>query len=112
MERSTREPDSELTAEVHADAYHRVVEAARLGPVDAFGSSGGGMCALHWVAAHPEDVRILVSHEPPLVALLEDHEIAIKVNAGIVDTYQREGYARPGDGKVPSTGDAPEFAVR
>jgi FAD-dependent urate hydroxylase len=46
MERSTREPGSELTAEVHAEDYHRVVEAAGLGPVDAFGSSGGGMCGL------------------------------------------------------------------
>src|ERR671910_3568006 len=92
MERSTREPDSELTAEVHAEDYHRVIEATRLGPVDAFGSSGGGMCALHWVVAHPEDVRTLVSHEPPLVALLEDREMAIKVNADIVDTYQREGF--------------------
>jgi pimeloyl-ACP methyl ester carboxylesterase len=92
MERSTREPGRQLTAEVHADDYHRVIEATRLGPVDAFGSSGGGMCALHWVVAHPEDLRTLVSHEPPLVALLEDREIAIKVNADIVDTYQREGF--------------------
>jgi pimeloyl-ACP methyl ester carboxylesterase len=91
-ERSTREPDSELTAQVHADDYHRVIEAAGVGPVDAIGSSGGGMCALHWVVAHPEDVRTLVSHEPPLVALLEDRAMAIKVNADIVDTYQREGY--------------------
>jgi pimeloyl-ACP methyl ester carboxylesterase len=92
MERSTRDPDSELTAQVHADDYHRVIDAAGVGPVDAFGSSGGGMCALHWVIAHPEDVRTLVSHEPPLVALLEDREMAAKVNADIVDTYQREGF--------------------
>lgn len=92
MERSTRVPDSELTAQVHAEDYHRVVEAAGVGPVDAFGSSGGGMCALQWVIAHPEDVRTLVSHEPPLVALLEDREMAAKVNADIVDTYQREGF--------------------
>jgi pimeloyl-ACP methyl ester carboxylesterase len=92
MERSTREPEAELTAEVHADDYHRVVEAAGLGPVDAFGSSGGAMCALAWVVAHPADVATLVAHEPPLVALLEDHEMAIKANADIVDTYQREGF--------------------
>src|SRR5690242_21871515 len=49
MERSTREPGSQLTAEVHAEDYHRVVEAVGLGSVDAFGSSGGGMCGLHWV---------------------------------------------------------------
>ena len=60
--------------------------------MDAFGSSGGGMCALHWVVAHAEDVHTLVSHEPPLVTLLEDREMAIKVNADIVDTYQRDGF--------------------
>lgn len=92
MERSTREPGSELTAEVHADDYHRVLEAAGLGPVDAFGSSGGAMCALHWIVVDPEDVHTLISHEPPLVVLLEDREMAIKVNADIVDTYQRAGY--------------------
>lgn len=92
MERSTRDPDSELTVEVHAEDYHRVVEAAGFGPVDAFGSSGGAMCALHWVVAHPEDVRTLVAHEPPLLTLLEDREMAIKANADIVDTYQREGF--------------------
>src|SRR5919197_3249988 len=92
MERSSREPGSELTVEVHADDYHRVVEAVGLGPVDAFGSSGGGMCGLHWVVAHPEDVRTFVSHEPPVTTLLEDGQMAIKVNADIVDTSQRSGF--------------------
>src|SRR3984893_7908921 len=57
MERSSREPGSEVTVEVHAEDDHRVVEAVRLGSVDAFGSSGGGMCGLHWVLAPPEDLR-------------------------------------------------------
>jgi pimeloyl-ACP methyl ester carboxylesterase len=92
MERSSREPGSELTVEMHAEDYHRVVEATALGPVDAFGSSGGGMCGLHWVVAHPQDVRTFVSHEPPVTTLLEDGQMAIKVNADIVDTYQREGF--------------------
>jgi pimeloyl-ACP methyl ester carboxylesterase len=92
MDRSTRAPGGELTAETHAEDYHRVIEAAGLGPVDAFGSSGGGMCALHWVVAHPDDVSTLVSHEPPLVSLLEDREMAIKVQADIVETYKRVGF--------------------
>jgi pimeloyl-ACP methyl ester carboxylesterase len=92
MERSTREPGSEVTVEVHAEDYHRVVEAVGLGSVDAFGSSGGGMCGLHWVVAHPEDVRTFVSHEPPVIALLEDSQMAMKVNADIVETYQRDGF--------------------
>jgi pimeloyl-ACP methyl ester carboxylesterase len=92
MERSTRTPGDKLTAETHAEDYHRVIEAAGLGPVDAFGSSGGGMCALHWVVAHPEDLYTLVSHEPPLLSRLEDREMAIKVTADIVATYQRDGF--------------------
>ena len=92
MERSTRAPGSELTVEVHAEDYHRVVQAAGLGQVDAFGSSGGGMCGLHWVVAHPDDVHTFVSHEPPVLTLLEDREMATRVNADIVDTYQRDGF--------------------
>jgi pimeloyl-ACP methyl ester carboxylesterase len=92
MDRSTREPGSRLTVEVHAEDYHRVVEAAGIGPVDAFGSSGGGMCGLHWVVAHPEDLHTLISHEPPVITLLEDSQMAIKANADIVDTYQRDGF--------------------
>ncbi len=92
MERSTREPGTEITVEVHAEDYHRVVEAAALGPVDAFGSSGGGMCGLHWVVAHPHDVHTFVSHEAPVLTLLEDGDVAAAVNADIVATYQREGF--------------------
>jgi pimeloyl-ACP methyl ester carboxylesterase len=92
MDRSTRVPGSELTAKTHAEDYHRVIDAVGGGPVDAFGSSGGGMCALHWIVAHPEDVHTLVAHEPPLLTLLEDREMAIKVNADIVATYQRSGF--------------------
>ena len=92
MGRSTRAPGSELTAQTHAEDYHRVIDATGLAPVNAFGSSGGGMCALHWIVAHPGDVHMLVSHEPPLVTLLDDREIAIRVFADIVDTYERAGY--------------------
>lgn len=92
MERSELLDDGEVTVEIHGDDFHRVVEATGLGPVDVFGSSGGAMAALPWVIAHPDEVRTLVAHEPPLSALLEDSEMALKVNADIVETYQRDGY--------------------
>jgi pimeloyl-ACP methyl ester carboxylesterase len=81
-----------VTAELHAEDMHRVVEATGLGPVDAFGSSGGGAFALAWVVAHPEDVRTLVSHEPPLITLLEDRDVALRVQTDIIETYQRDGF--------------------
>jgi pimeloyl-ACP methyl ester carboxylesterase len=91
-ERSTLGLDGEVTVEGHADDLHRVVEATGSGPVDVFASSGGAVNALCWVVDHPGDVRTLVAHEPPLVTLLEDRETALKVNADILDTYQRRGY--------------------
>ncbi|HEX6417531.1 MAG TPA: alpha/beta fold hydrolase [Acidimicrobiales bacterium] len=91
-ERSRLAPDGRVTPELHADDLHRVVEATGLGPVDVFGSSGGGAFALAWIVDHPDDVRTLVSHEPPLVTLLEDRDVALRVQADIVDTYKREGF--------------------
>jgi pimeloyl-ACP methyl ester carboxylesterase len=91
-ERSTLTPDGQVTAELHAEDLHCIVEATGLAPVDAFGSSGGGAFALGWIVEHPGDVRTLVSHEPPLVTLLEDHDVAQQVQLDILETYQRDGY--------------------
>ena len=91
-ERSRLTADGRVTVEIHAEDLHRIVESTGLGPVDAFGSSGGGAFALAWVVDHPDDVRTLVSHEPPLVTLLEDRDVALRVQADIVETYQRDGY--------------------
>jgi hypothetical protein len=50
------------------------------------------MCGLHWVVAHPDDVHTFVAHEPPLITLLEDRDMAIRVNADIVATYEQRGF--------------------
>ncbi|MGA8046247.1 MAG: alpha/beta fold hydrolase [Dermatophilaceae bacterium] len=91
-ERSTLATGGTVTGEVHGEDMHAVVEAVGLGPVDAFGSSGGAAFALHWIVTFPGDVRTLVAHEPPLSTILEDAHITARVNEDIVATYQREGY--------------------
>ncbi len=91
-ERSELSPEGTVTGELHGEDMHRVVAAAGLGQVDAFGSSGGGAFALHWIAKHPDDVHVLVAHEPPLSTILEDRETAIRVTHDIVQTYDEEGY--------------------
>ena len=90
-ERSTK-PDmtSQSTPDEHADDLHRVIEAVG-GPVDLFASSGGAVNALALVARHPGDVRTLVAHEPPLAALLPDHENAKAAARAVSDSYQRGG---------------------
>src|SRR5690606_1270663 len=56
-----------------------------------FASSGGAVNALALVARHPEQVRTLVAHEPPLAALLPDRERALAAVVHIRETYDREG---------------------
>ena len=91
-ERSTK-PDmtSQSTPEEHADDIHRIIQEVG-GPVDLFASSGGAVNALALVTAHPEDVRTLVAHEPPLASILPDAEHAKAAARAVGDTYQRSGF--------------------
>jgi pimeloyl-ACP methyl ester carboxylesterase len=91
-ERSTK-PDmtSESTPDEHADDLHRVIQEVG-GPVDLFASSGGVVSALALVARHPEDVRTLVAHEPPLATVLPDRENAEAAARAVHETYQRGGF--------------------
>jgi pimeloyl-ACP methyl ester carboxylesterase len=93
VERSTKaDPATQSTPEQHADDLHRIITALGAGPVDLFASSGGAVNALALVARHPEDVRMLVAHEPPLAAILPDREDALAVCRAIGDTYQQRGF--------------------
>lgn len=91
-ERSIKDdPTTESNPAQHADDLHRIIEAVG-GPVDLFASSGGAVNALALVAKHPDDVRTLVAHEPPLASVLPDSENAKAVVRSIRDTYQRGGF--------------------
>src|SRR6476619_5362587 len=90
-DRSKLEEGAEVSYEVHGEDVHRVVKATGLGPVDVFASSGGAVAALPWLLAHPDEVGTVVAHEPPLSALLEDHEMLDRVVADIAATYREKG---------------------
>ncbi len=93
VERSTKaDPASQSTPEQHADDLHRIIAALDAGPVDLFASSGGAVNALALVAKHPEQVRTLVAHEPPLASILPDREGAMAVTEAVHDTYMRSGF--------------------
>jgi pimeloyl-ACP methyl ester carboxylesterase len=92
VERSRRTDGAATsTPEEHADDLHRLIAVLDAGPIDLFASSGGAVNALALVARHPEQVRILVAHEPPAAALLPDRESALAANRDIHETYQRSG---------------------
>jgi uncharacterized protein YndB with AHSA1/START domain/pimeloyl-ACP methyl ester carboxylesterase len=92
-DRSTKEdPTSPSTPEQHADDLRRLIDALHAGPVDVFASSGGAVNALALVARHPEHVRTLVAHEPPLCDVLPDREAALAAAKDVQDTYMRSGF--------------------
>ena len=83
VERSTKtDPSSESTPEQHADDLHRIIDELGAGPVDLFASSGGAVNALALVAKHPDQVRTLVAHEPPLASILPDREARWRPSRG------------------------------
>jgi pimeloyl-ACP methyl ester carboxylesterase len=92
-ERSQKtDPMSPSTPDDHANDLHRLIEAIGGGPVDLFASSGGAVNALALVAKHPEDVRTLVAHEPPLASILPDREHALAAARAVYETYDQSGW--------------------
>ncbi|GAA5201125.1 alpha/beta hydrolase [Microbacterium jejuense] len=82
---------ADITVEQHAADLHRVIAALEAGPVDAFGSSGGAVNLLALLAAHPDDVRIAVVHEPPLAENLPDGATVLAAVADMKRTYAAQG---------------------
>lgn len=77
---------------VQAGDVHAIIEALGAGPVEMFASSGGAVTALALVAAHPDDVTVLVAHEPPLVHVLPDADAAARAVAGFRQAYATSGW--------------------
>jgi pimeloyl-ACP methyl ester carboxylesterase len=92
---SSREDTSEdVTPAQQADDVHRLLSALGGGPADVLGSSGGALLGLALVTAHPDQLRTLVAHEPPLVELLADAARLRAEIQNIYDTYRVEGPRR------------------
>jgi pimeloyl-ACP methyl ester carboxylesterase len=57
-------------------------------PAFVFGSSGGALTGLDLIARHPDRVRRLVAHEPPLTYLLDE-----PVDERVMAVYREQGAA-------------------
>jgi clorobiocin/coumermycin A biosynthesis protein CloN7/CouN7 len=116
---SSREDTAQdVTPEQQADDVHRLLSALGGQPTDVFGSSGGAVVGLALVTAHPDQVRTLVAHEPPVIGLLPDSAQVRAQIEGIYDTYRAEGaekamqkfMAHAGLGEAPGQeADAPRW---
>jgi pimeloyl-ACP methyl ester carboxylesterase len=111
-DRSTKaDPATESSPEQHADDISRVIAAVTDQPIDLFASSGGAVNALALVARHPEQVRLVVAHEPPLASQLPDREAAKAVVRAVADTYQRSGWGAGMAHFIAATSHKGEFPV-
>jgi pimeloyl-ACP methyl ester carboxylesterase len=81
----------ETTPDEHADDLHRLICGLEAGQVDIFASSGGAVNALALVAKHPEQVRMLVAHEPPAMRELPDATTVLAASVDTHETYLRSG---------------------
>ncbi len=68
------DPGAAVDLTTHSDDASRLLHEVTSEPVLVFGASLGAMLGLDLVARHPEQVRLLVSHEPPATELLEEHD--------------------------------------
>jgi pimeloyl-ACP methyl ester carboxylesterase len=80
------------TPEQNAEDMHSVIATLGVGPVEMFATSGGAVSALALVVAHPDDVSLLVAHEPPMLAILPDADRALAAERDVQITYQKEGW--------------------
>jgi pimeloyl-ACP methyl ester carboxylesterase len=93
-------PPEHQRIEVHADDAHRVLAAVGVpggGPACVFGNSSGAMIGLELAVRHPEQVRAVVAHEPPIFELLPDRDRWRAVMRDVEDTFRREGAGPAGE---------------
>ena len=83
--------NDERIVQIFADDAHRLLTATAKEPAFVFGSSGGAVIALELAARHPEQVRTVVSHEPPAPALQPDPARERAGMEEIVQTYRTAG---------------------
>jgi pimeloyl-ACP methyl ester carboxylesterase len=86
--------NDQLPEDQAADLHALKEHLAPAEPVDVFGSSGGAVAGLTWVARFPEDIATLVAHEPPSTWLLPDADAADRAFRAVRDVYQAGGQGR------------------
>jgi pimeloyl-ACP methyl ester carboxylesterase len=85
------EPADERIDQSAEDALALIDEVAGREPAYVFGSSSGAITGLELITRHPDRVRMLVAHEPPVVDVLPDAEDARAFFQDVYDTYHRDG---------------------
>jgi pimeloyl-ACP methyl ester carboxylesterase len=89
----SQDPTAAVTVATHADDAHRLLAALVDEPAYVFGSSFGALLGLTMAAAHPDQVKTLVAHDPATVRLLPEQTRARAERDfdRLEDTFRRDG---------------------
>jgi pimeloyl-ACP methyl ester carboxylesterase len=89
------DPAAPVDMSTHSEDASRLLAALGSDPALVFGVSLGAMLGLDLISRHPEQVRLLVAHEPPATRLLPEPERgqAIRQQEEVEEIYRREGAA-------------------
>ncbi|MES2257051.1 MAG: alpha/beta hydrolase [Pseudomonadota bacterium] len=68
-----------------------LIRALGLGPAYVFGNSGGASIAIKLTEDHPELVRALVAHEPPVMRILHDAQQQMAMIDEVFSAFQQHG---------------------
>ena len=88
---SVDDPSQVITVDTQAEDAYRLLNAVTSEPAYVFGNSGGAITGLELVTKHPNAVRVLIAHEPPVAELLPNHGEVAQQNEEVYQTYLREG---------------------
>ncbi|GHG65299.1 alpha/beta fold hydrolase [Streptomyces griseocarneus] len=110
-------PARDQRVEEQSDDARRLLDHLSDGPASVFGSSSGAVVAMDLLVRHPERLRRVVAHEPPLFGVLPDAARHRAMVEGVYGTYRAEGahagmaaFGRAvgmGDFEMPSPGELP-----
>ncbi|GLZ81594.1 hydrolase [Actinorhabdospora filicis] len=88
IRRSTvADADAPISIATRADDLARLIAHVDAGPAAVLGSSGGAVTALGLAQHHPDAVRLVIAHEPPLNELLPEREELREKSADIAATH-------------------------
>lgn len=85
------DPEQDSTPERRADDLSRLLGQLTAEPAAVLGSSGGAVTALALASAHPDQVSVVVAHEPPLLDLLDDRAERHAGTEQTVRAYETSG---------------------
>lgn len=87
-------PAAPQRVEEHGDDAYRLLVAVGVTadrPAYVFGNSSGGIIALELAARHPDLLRTVVAHEPPLFTAMPDREHWLGVMRSVAEAFTAGG---------------------